>query len=186
MHVISPIGKQVINKLRVGDAAEITGVIYVARDMAHQRMIEALDAGNGLPFDISGQTIYYMGPSPAKPGQLIGSAGPTTSSRMDAYTPRLLSLGLRAMIGKGARSDEVKKAIVEYKTVYFVATGGAGALISKCIKKVDIVAYEDLGAEAILRIEVDQFPVVVANDVYGGDLYIEGKAKYQRPVEARV
>ena len=133
-----------------------------------------------MPFDIAGQTLYYMGPSPAKPGQVIGSAGPTTSGRMDIYTPRLLAAGLRAMIGKGSRSVAVKEAIKEYKAVYLAAIGGAGALIAKSIKKAEVVAYEDLGAEAILCLEVENFPAIVINDVYGGDLYQEGKAKYQR------
>ncbi|MGB3128746.1 MAG: fumarate hydratase C-terminal domain-containing protein, partial [Dehalococcoidia bacterium] len=132
-----------------------------------------------LPFDIKGQTIYYMGPSPTKPGHVIGSAGPTTSGRMDAYTPRLLSVGLKAMIGKGLRSDAVKEAIKEYKAVYFATVGGAAALIAKSITKSDIVAYEELGPEAILRLEVKDFPAVVINDMHGGDLYQEGKAKYK-------
>jgi len=133
-----------------------------------------------LPFDVAGQTIYYMGPSPAKPGQVIGSAGPTTSGRMDAYSPRLMEVGLRGMIGKGMRSPPVKEAIKKYRAVYFAALGGAGALISKAIKKSEVVAYAELGAEALLRVEVEDFPAVVINDIYGGDLYEEGKAKYQR------
>jgi len=133
-----------------------------------------------LPFDVAGQTIYYMGPSPAKPGQVIGSAGPTTSGRMDAYSPRLMEVGLKGMIGKGMRSPLVKEAIKKYRAVYFAALGGAGALISKAIKKSEVVAYAELGAEALLRVEVEDFPAVVINDIYGGDLYEEGKAKYQR------
>jgi len=127
-----------------------------------------------------GQTLYYMGPSPTKPGQVIGSAGPTTSSRMDIYTPRLIAAGLRAMIGKGNRSPEVKETIKRYKAVYFVTIGGAGALLSKSIKQVEVIAYEDLGAEAILRLDVESFPAIVANDIYGQDLFEQGKAKYQR------
>ena len=177
--IISPISDDVIGNLRAGDQVLISGVIYVGRDSAHKRLIETLDRGGELPFDIRGQTIYYMGPSPTKPGHVIGSAGPTTSGRMDAYTPRLLSVGLKAMIGKGLRSDAVKEAIKEYKAVYFAAVGGAAALIAKSITKSDIVAYEELGPEAILRLEVKDFPAVVINDMHGGDLYQEGKAKYK-------
>ncbi|MDD4877180.1 MAG: Fe-S-containing hydro-lyase, partial [Dehalococcoidales bacterium] len=158
---------------------ELSGVMYVGRDAAHKRLVEALDQGKALPFDIKGQTIYFMGPSPARPGQAIGSAGPTTSGRMDSYSPRLIAEGLKGMVGKGMRSQEVKDAMTKYKAVYLAAIGGAGALISKCIKKAEVVAYDDLGAEAIRRLEVKNFPVTVVNDVYGGDLYQEGKAKYK-------
>lgn len=175
-----PLTDEVLKDLKAGDNLLLTGVIYVARDAAHKRMIEALDQGKPLPFDIKGQTIYYMGPSPARPGRPIGSAGPTTSGRMDAYTPRLLAEGLKGMIGKGLRSQEVKEAIKKYKAVYLGAIGGAGALISKSIKKAEVIAYEDLGAEAVRRLEVEDFPVTVINDIYGGDLYEEGKAKYAR------
>ena len=154
-------------------------MIYVGRDAAHKRMVEGLDRDGKLPFDVKGQIIYYMGPSPAKPGQPIGAAGPTTSYRMDAYAPRLMAEGLIGMIGKGNRSAPVKEAIKQFKGVYFAAIGGAGALLSKCIKKADPVAYEDLGAEALLRLEVEDFPVVVVNDMYGGDLYDEGKKKWR-------
>jgi len=177
--IISPISDDVIENLRAGDQVLISGVIYVGRDSAHKRLIETLDRGDKLPFAIRGQTIYYMGPSPTKPGHVIGSAGPTTSGRMDAYTPRLLSIGLKAMIGKGLRSDAVKEAIKDYKAVYFATAGGAAALIAKSITKSDIVAYEELGPEAILRLEVKDFPAVVINDMHGGDLYQEGKAKYK-------
>ena len=146
----------------------------------HKRMVEALDKGQDLPFDVRGQTIYFMGPSPAKPGQVIGAAGPTTSGRMDAYSPRLMAEGLKGMIGKGLRSQEVKEAIKKHKAVYFAAIGGAGALISKAIRKSDTVAYEELGAEALLRLEVENFPAIVVNDAHGGDLYEEGKAKYRK------
>jgi len=142
--------------------------------------MEALDRGERLPFDLTGQTIYYMGPSPASPGYVIGSAGPTTSGRMDIYTPRLIAAGIRAMIGKGGRSPEVKEAIKKYKAVYFAAIGGAGALLAKSIERVEVVAYEDLGAEAILRLNVDKFPAIVANDIYGNDLFEQGKASYRR------
>jgi fumarate hydratase subunit beta len=133
-----------------------------------------------LPFDLKGQTLYYMGPSPARPGQVIGSAGPTTSSRMDRYTPRLIAAGIKAMIGKGSRSPEVREAIRKYKAVYLVTTGGAGALLAKTIRQAEVIAYEDLGTEAILRLTVENFPAIVANDIYGEDLFEQGKAKYQR------
>jgi fumarate hydratase subunit beta len=179
-HINSPLELQVIEKLKAGDQVFITGTIYVARDAAHKRMTQALDKGERLPFELAGQTLYYMGPSPAKPGQVIGSAGPTTSGRMDTFTPRLLAAGLRAMIGKGSRSPQVKEAIKKHKAIYLAAIGGAGALIAKSIKKAEVVAYEDLGAEAIRRLEVEDFPAIVINDTYGGDLYEEGKARYQK------
>jgi fumarate hydratase subunit beta len=157
----------------------LTGVIYTARDAAHKRMVEALDQGKPLPFDIKGAIIYYMGHTPARPGMIIGSAGPTTSGRMDAYAPRLITEGLKGMIGKGSRSSAVKGAMVKHKAVYLGAIGGAGALISQSISKVEVVAYEELGAGAISRLEVANFPVTVVNDIYGGDLYEEGKAKYK-------
>jgi len=178
--ITSPIDAETIEKLTVGSKVLISGVIYTARDAAHRRLIQALDKGDRLPFDLVGQTIYYMGPSPASPDHIIGSAGPTTSGRMDIYTPRLIAAGIRAMIGKGGRSPEVKEAIRKYKAVYFVATGGASALLAKSIKQVEVVAYEDLGAEAILRLNVDNFPAIVANDIYGNDLFEQGKARYQR------
>ena len=140
----------------------------------------ALDKGEKLPFDLEGQTLYYMGPTPARPGRVIGSAGPTTSSRMDIYTPRLIEVGIKAMIGKGSRSPAVRKAIKKYKAVYFATTGGAGALLANSVRQSEVIAYEDLGAEAILRLEVENFPAIVANDIYGGDLFEQGKARYQR------
>lgn len=176
----SPLDAEVIGKLRAGDQLRINGVIYSARDAAHKRLVEALDRGEGLPFEIEGQTIYYMGPSPARPGRVIGSAGPTTSSRMDAYTLRLMEVGLKGMIGKGPRSQEIKDAMQRYKAVYFAAVGGAGALIAKSIKKVEVVAYDDLGAEALRRLEVEDFSATVINDIYGGDLYEEGKVRWRR------
>ena len=177
--VMLPLTEETLKDLRAGDDVLLTGVIYVGRDAAHKRMIEALDRGETLPFDIKGQTIYFMGPSPARPGKPIGSAGPTTSGRMDGYSPRLMAEGLKGMIGKGMRSPAVKEAIKQYKAVYFGAIGGAGALASRSIKKSDVVAYEELGAEAIRRLEVEDFPVTVVNDIYSGDLYEEGKAKYR-------
>jgi fumarate hydratase subunit beta len=176
-----PLTDGTLDELRAGDDVLLTGVMYVARDTAHRRIVEALEQGKELPFDVRGQTVYYMGPSPAKPGQVIGAAGPTTSGRMDVYAPRLIAEGLKGMIGKGMRSKPVKDAMKKHRAVYFAAIGGAGALISKSIKKSEVVAYGELGAEAVLRIEVADFPAIVVNDIYGGDLYEEGKAKYRRP-----
>jgi fumarate hydratase subunit beta len=177
--ITTPLTPEAVAGLRAGDAVAINGVIYVGRDAAHKRMVEGLDRDGKLPFDVKNQIIYYMGPSPAKPGQPIGAAGPTTSYRMDAYAPRLMAEGLIGMIGKGNRSAPVKAAIQQFQGVYFAAIGGAGALLSKCIKKADPVAYEDLGAEALLRLEVEDFPVVVVNDMYGADLYEEGRKKWR-------
>lgn len=165
--------KDEIPDLLIGDMVYLTGEIYTARDAAHKRMYEALEEGRELPFDIKGQIIYYMGPSPARPGNVIGSAGPTTSSRMDKYTPALLDLGLLCMIGKGRRTEEVKKAVVRNKAIYLAAIGGAGALLSKCISHAEVVAYEDLGTEAVRRLIVKNFPAVVALDTLGGDIYQE-------------
>ena len=177
--VTLPLTDETLKELKAGDNISLTGVIYVARDAAHQRMIEALDQGKPLPFDIKGQTIYYMGPTPAKPGQVIGSAGPTTSGRMDIYSPRLIAEGLKGMVGKGMRSPAVKDAMKKHKAVYLAAIGGAGALISKSIKKSEVIAYEELGTEAILRLEVENFPAMVINDIHDRDLYQEAKAKYR-------
>ena len=179
-NITSPIDAEIIEKLTVGNQVLISGIIYAARDAAHQRLTQSLDKGEKLPFNLEGQTLYYMGPSPAKPGQIIGSAGPTTSSRMDIYTPRLIAAGLKAMIGKGSRSPAVKDAIQKYKAIYFVTTGGAAALLAKSIKQAEVIAYEDLGAEAILRLKVENFPAIVANDIYGEDLFEQGKIKYRR------
>ncbi len=180
MDITLPLDPQVIESLRTGELVTLTGVVYTARDAAHYRLIEAMDSGKELPFDIRGQIIYYMGPTPSKPGQVIGAAGPTTSGRMDIYTPRLIAAGLKGMIGKGSRSKEVKDAIKKYKAIYFAAIGGTGALIARSIKKADMVAYEDLGPEAIMRLEVEGFLAIVINDVHGGDLYEEGMAKYRK------
>ena len=174
-----PLTDEVLQDLKAGDNVLLNGVVYVARDAAHKRLVEALEKGQDLPFDIRGQTVYFMGHYPAKPGQAIGSAGPTTSGRMDSYSPRLMSAGLKGMIGKGNRSQAVKDAMKTHKAVYFAAIGGAGALISKSIKKAEVIAYDELGAEAVRRLEVEDFPVTVINDIYGGDLYEEGKAKYR-------
>jgi fumarate hydratase subunit beta len=178
--VTIPLTEKTLEELKAGDNLLLSGVLYVARDAAHRRMTETLDRGEPLPFDIKGQTLYYMGPSPAPPGRVIGSAGPTTSTRMDSYTPRLLAAGLKGIIGKGVRSKEVKEAMKKYKAVYLAAIGGVGALISKSIIKSEIVAYPDLGPEAVLKLEVKDFPVTVINDIHGGDLYVEGKALYKK------
>lgn len=170
----------VIKELRAGEKVLLTGFIYTARDTAHKRFIDALRRGETLPFDISNQIIYYCGPSPAPPGKVIGSAGPTTSSRMDLYTPQLLSLGLKGMIGKGKRSSEVKDALKRYRAVYFGATGGAGALISQTIVSSEIVAYEELGPEAVVKLGVKDMPLFVINDIYGNDLYEKGMEHYRK------
>lgn len=178
--ITTPLTPEVIRTLKSGDRVLLSGKIYTARDAAHKRLVELLDKGEKLPFDIKGQVIYYVGPSPAKPGYVIGSAGPTTSYRMDAYTPKLLSVGLKGMIGKGMRNDDVKKAIKKYKAVYFAAIGGLGALLSKKIKSAKVIAYDDLGPEAIRELEVEDFPVVVINDCYGNDLYVKGVKEYSK------
>lgn len=166
-----PLTDDVIERLRAGDRVSITGVIYTARDQAHKRMVEGYEEGIALPFDPVGQIIYYTGPTPAPPGRPIGSAGPTTSYRMDRYTPYLLALGIKGMIGKGPRSADVKEAMKRYRAVYFAAIGGAGALIAKSIKKAEVIAYRDLGAEAVMRLEVERFPAIVVNDILGNDIY---------------
>jgi fumarate hydratase subunit beta len=175
-----PLNDEDVEKLKIGDRILISGIIYTGRDAAHKRLFDLLKVGKNMPFDIKGQIIYYVGPTPAKPGQALGSAGPTTSYRMDAYSPSLIERGLKGMIGKGMRSDAVKGAMKKYKAVYFAATGGAGALLAKRVKKAEIVAYEDLGPEAIRRLVVEDLPVIVVNDVRGNDLYIEGERKYKR------
>ena len=176
----TPLTKEMAKKLRAGDYVTITGTIYTARDAAHKRMIEALDAGEKLPIEIDGNILYYMGPSPAREGRPIGSAGPTTASRMDKYAPKLLDLGLGAMIGKGKRSQAVVDAIVRNGSVYFAAIGGAGALLSQRIKKSEVVAYDDLGTEAIRKLEVEDFPVVVVIDSQGNNLYETAIKEYQK------
>ena len=167
----TPITEEVTKELHSGDYVYITGYMYVARDAAHKRMIETLNQGKELPIDIKDSTIYYMGPSPAREGRPIGSAGPTTATRMDKYAPTLLDLGEKAMIGKGKRSKEVIDAVIRNKAVYFAAVGGAGALLSKCIKSSEVICYDDLGAEAIRRIYVEDFPVIVVIDSEGNNLY---------------
>lgn len=173
-----PLTEEKVRKLRCGDNVLLSGVIYTGRDAAHKRLVELLDKGEPLPIDVKDSIIYYVGPAPAKPGQVIGSAGPTTSYRMDAYAPALLDEGLKGMIGKGKRSEEVVESMKKNCAVYFGAIGGAGALLAKCIKKVEIVAYEDLGTEAIRRIEVEDLPLTVIIDCYGNNLYEEGRKEY--------
>ncbi len=180
MNITSPISAQVIEELTAGTSVLISGVIYTARDAAHQRLVRALDNGEKPPFELEGQTLYYMGPSPVPPGKVIGAAGPTTSRRMDAYTPRLLAAGVKAMIGKGSRSAEVKEAIKKHKAVYLATTGGAGALLAKSVRQIETIAYEELGPEAVMRLTVENFPAMVANDIYGEDLFEQGRAEYKR------
>ncbi|KPK89103.1 MAG: fumarate hydratase [Deltaproteobacteria bacterium SM23_61] len=176
----TPLTDADVEKLKAGDKVLITGVIYTGRDAAHKRLTDLLKEGKPLPVDLKGQIIYYVGPAPAKPGHAIGSAGPTTSGRMDAYSPRLMEIGLKGMIGKGMRKKEVIEAMKKYKAVYLAATGGAGALLAKSVKKAQVVAYEDLGPEAINRLEVVDFPAIVVNDTKGNDLYQQGMAQYAR------
>jgi fumarate hydratase subunit beta len=178
-HVQTPLENGIIESLRSGEKVLLSGYIYTARDAAHKRFMEALRGGKDLPFDMEGQIIYYCGPSPAPPGRIIGSCGPTTSSRMDTYAPTLLSLGLKGMIGKGKRSSAVKESIKTYKAVYFGAPGGAGALLSRSVTSFDVVAYEDLGPEAVVRLGIKEMPLFVINDVLGNDLYEAGMLQYR-------
>ncbi len=174
-NLTTPLSKEDITKLKAGDLVTLSGVIYSCRDAAHKRFIQTLDEGKELPIDIEGQIIYYMGPSPAPEGKVIGACGPTTSSRMDKFAPRLYSLGLAGSMGKGKRSQEVIDAMKEHKGVYLLATGGAGALASKSVKSVEVVAYDELGPEAVRRIEIENMPVLVVNDSYGEELYAKPK-----------
>jgi fumarate hydratase subunit beta len=176
----TPLTDQDVVQLEIGDTVIVSGVIYTARDAAHKRLVDMLARGENLPMDIRGQIIYYVGPSPARPGRVIGAAGPTTSYRMDSYAPTLIKLGLKAMIGKGKRSAEVIAALKEHKAVYLGATGGAGALISQRIKKAEVIAFPELGPEAVHRLEVEGFPTIVINDCQGRDLYELGVKEYQR------
>jgi fumarate hydratase subunit beta len=179
--VSAPLTDNVVQDLRAGDEVLVSGVIYAARDAAHKRMVDLLSKGERLPFDIKGQIVYYAGPTPTRPGEVIGSAGPTTSYRMDPYAPLLIQHGLKGMIGKGQRTEPVVEAMKKFKAVYFAAVGGAGALIARAVKSNKIVAYEELGPEAVRMLEVVDFPVIVAQDCYGGDLFVEGVKKYSRP-----
>lgn len=178
MKITAPLSREAARNLRAGDSCLISGVIYTARDAAHKRLCQLVEEGKELPMELRDSVIYFVGPTPAKPGQAIGSAGPTTSYRMDAYSPTLIEKGLTGMIGKGKRGPEVVAAMKEYGAVYFGAIGGCGALLSKCIKKAEIVAYEDLGAEAIRRLEVVDFPAVVVIDSLGNNLYESGRQAY--------
>lgn len=175
----TPLTEEAINGLKAGDRILLNGVIYTGRDVAHKRLVELIKKGEELPMDIRNQTIYYVGPCPAKPGQVIGSAGPTTSGRMDAYAPLLMEKGLKGMIGKGIRNQQVVDAIIKYNCVYFAAIGGAGALLAEAIKEAEIIAFPDLGAEAIYKLRVENFPVTVIIDNEGNDLYKIGKEQYK-------
>ena len=179
--ITAPLSEDDVRELEAGDVVLVSGTIYTARDAAHKVLIEMLDRGEELPFDPSGQIVYYVGPTPERPGNVIGSAGPTTASRMDRYTPRLLEIGLKGIIGKGGRGPQVREALQRHRAVYFLAVGGAGALLSKRIRRVEVVAYEELGTEAMRLLEVEEFPVVVCNDIHGGDLLEQGKARWRRP-----
>lgn len=176
----APLTEKDIESLHVGDKVLISGFVYTARDVAHQRLVLAIEKGEKLPFDPAGQVIYYVGPSPARPGRVIGAAGPTTSSRMDRFTTPLLAQGVKGFIGKGQRSREVREALKEYKAVYFVVTGGVGALLSKNVEEARVVAYPELGPEAIYELRVENLPVIVANDIYGGDIFEEGQKQWQK------
>lgn len=178
-HLRTPLSVEDIEPLRSGDPVTITGIVYSARDAAHRKLFELIESGRDPPIPIKGQVLYYVGPSPAPPGKVIGSAGPTTSYRMDPYTPKLLELGLKGMIGKGNRSSEVKAAVIQRKALYMAAIGGAGALVAKAVKKAQVVAYPELGPEAIRELEVERLPAIVVNDLHGNDLYIEGQKQYR-------
>ncbi|NIO15789.1 MAG: Fe-S-containing hydro-lyase [Deltaproteobacteria bacterium] len=178
--ITTPVDEDVLSELKVGDRVLISGVLYTARDAAHKRMAEALERQEPLPVDLTGQIIYYAGPSPTPPGKPIGSVGPTTSYRMDPYAPRLMDAGLKGMIGKGPRSHQVIDSMVKNKAVYFAAIGGAAALLARQVKKAEVVAYEDLGPEAIRRLVVEDFPAIVVNDIHGNDLFVEGVKKYAK------
>lgn len=176
--ISTPLTESVVQQLRSGDCVSLNGYVYVARDAAHQRLVQALDGGEPLPFDPAGQVLYYMGPTPARPGKPIGAAGPTTSYRMDPYAERLVEAGIKGMIGKGSRSRSVREAMRRHKAVYFAAIGGAGALIAKSVKTAQVIAYEDLGAEALRRLLVKDFAVIVVNDIHGGDAYEQGRKEW--------
>ena len=178
--ISTPLDEDAVRDLHAGDHVLLSGVIYQARDAAHKRIAALLEEGKAPPFDLRGAVVYYMGPSPARPGTVIGAAGPTTSGRMDAYTPLLLRHGLRGMIGKGARSQTVRDALVEHGAVYLAATGGAGALLATHIIANDVIAFPEPGAEAVARLQVRDFPTIVVNDCFGADLYVEGRARYEQ------
>lgn len=182
VRIHTPLADATVGALRAGQPVLINGTVFTARDAAHKRFMELIVRGEPLPINLSGAVIYYVGPSPAPPGRVVGAAGPTTSSRMDSYTPALLALGLKGMIGKGYRAPEVCRALRDYCAVYFAATGGAGALLSQAIKHARVVAYPELGPEAVYEFVLEDFPAVVANDIYGGDVYREGRRRYSLPL----
>jgi fumarate hydratase subunit beta len=181
IHLETPLSREDVEALKTGDVVRLHGVLYTARDAAHARKAEAIEKGEPLPFDPEGQVVYFTGPTPARPGHALGPAGPTTASRMDPYSLLLVERGLRAMIGKGSRSRKVREGMREHGCVYFGAIEGTAALLARCVKEAEIIAYEDLGTEAIRRLVVEDFPVVVVNDLHGGDLYVEGRKKWRRP-----
>jgi fumarate hydratase subunit beta len=180
IRISAPLTEDDIAKLRAGQHVRFYGTLYTARDAAHRRLLQAVEKGDPLPFDLKGQIVYYVGPSPARPGRIIGSAGPTTSMRMDPFTPKLLELGVKMTIGKGGRGPRVQRALRENKAGYCLAIGGAGALLSQSIRKMEVIAYEDLGTESIKRLEVDGFPAIVCCDMYGGDLLLLGKEQWRQ------
>ena len=184
INLTAPFSTRDVEPLKAGDVVRLSGVLFTARDAAHARMAEAIERGEPLPFDPEGQVVYFTGPAPARPGHALGPAGPTTASRMDSYSPLLIERGLKGMVGKGLRSDKVKRAMREHGCVYFGAVEGTAALLARCVTEVELVAYEDLGAEAIRRLVVEDFPVVVVNDLHGGDLYIEGRKRWRREARA--
>ncbi len=185
INLTAPFSAEDVEPLRTGDVVRLSGVLFTARDAAHARMADAIEEDNPLPFDPRGQVVYFTGPAPARPGHALGPAGPTTASRMDSYSPLLIERGLRGMVGKGLRSEAVKGAMREHGCVYFGAIEGTAALLARCVKEAELVAYEDLGAEAVRRLVVEDFPVVVVNDLYGGDLYREGRERWRRRVGGR-
>jgi fumarate hydratase subunit beta len=180
IRLVPPLTSEMVSALKAGDRVLISGTIYTGRDAAHKRIVETLAKGEAPPFPLAGAVIYYVGPSPAPPGRVIGAAGPTTSYRMDAYAPTLMAQGLKAMIGKGKRGEEVKAAMAQHKAVYLAAIGGAGALMARAIKEAEVIAYPELGPEAVRRLVVEDMPLFVVNDVHGGDLYQQGRQAYQR------
>jgi fumarate hydratase subunit beta len=180
IEIHTPLTDEICESLTVGDVVLLTGDVITGRDVAHRRLVDAIVAGDTLPVALAGATLFYAAPTPARPGQVIGSIGPTTSSRMDRYTPMLIEHGLKGMIGKGKRSAEVREAMCRYKAIYFGAMGGVAALLARCIRKAEVVAYGDLGPEAMMRLEIVRFPLVVVNDIRGGDLYEEAVAKHRR------
>jgi len=181
LKITTPLKDEDLEKIKSGDRLLISGIIYTARDAAHSRLVKTIEECKDLPFDIKGAVVYFAGPSPTRPGKVIGAIGPTTSYRMDTYSPLLIKMGLKGMIGKGPRSKEVKEAMVKYKAIYCAATGGAAALLSRCVKEANVIAYEDLGPEAIRRLLVEDFPVFVINDIFGNDLYESSRIKYAKP-----